>query len=182
MSTSTTSGWLAGVDPGNRRSDPGHLGAPREHHGRRRRCGARRYRELSATRSHDTYSSRAACLEPRRTRCAHTRMLSSRRRVLTRVGGSNASHGERQSLENDQRTHGSKSRGRHRGYVGRLGESMTLSRGGYPVIGCAEPVAPPVAPGPGPWTIALTTTVVSAATGWVIEEIARSARRKRQRR
>lgn len=38
----------------------------------------------------------------------------------------------------------------------------------------------PAAKVASPWTVALTTSVVGAATGWVIEEIARRARRRRR--
>ena len=33
-----------------------------------------------------------------------------------------------------------------------------------------------------PWALALVTSVVGAATGWVIEEAARTARRRKRRR
>ena len=35
--------------------------------------------------------------------------------------------------------------------------------------------------GTSPWAFALTTSVVGAATGWVIEEIARKIRKKKRR-
>lgn len=48
-------------------------------------------------------------------------------------------------------------------------------------------VEPPTAPSPGPWKVAIVTSVIGAATGWVIEEVAQRARgrkrgRKRRRR
>ena len=59
-----------------------------------------------------------------------------------------------------------------------------ISRGGRSVAGFGQvEAAPPAAAvvGTSPWAIALTTSVLGAATGWVIEEVARSVRRKRRR-
>jgi hypothetical protein len=38
------------------------------------------------------------------------------------------------------------------------------------------------AAGPSPWAVALVTSVASAATGWVLEEVMLGARKKRRRR
>lgn len=58
----------------------------------------------------------------------------------------------------------------------------TPQRDGRPVIGFgqAEIIAPAVTT--SPWVLALTTSVVGAATGWVIEEVATRVRGKRKRR
>lgn len=42
--------------------------------------------------------------------------------------------------------------------------------------------SPPAAVGVSPWALALTTSVIGAATGWVIEEIASAVRGRRRRR
>ena len=57
-----------------------------------------------------------------------------------------------------------------------------MMRGGVPVIGFgqAEAVMVPAAVHASPWAVALVTSVVGAATGWVIEEVARHVR-ERQR-
>lgn len=55
------------------------------------------------------------------------------------------------------------------------------SRGGRPVVGFGEETtapAPRPSTGASPWTMALATSVVGAATGWVIEEIARKVRNR----
>lgn len=56
--------------------------------------------------------------------------------------------------------------------------------GGAPVgfgLGQVEAVAPAVATtAASPWTLALTTSMVSAATGWAIQEIAQAVRRRRR--
>jgi prepilin signal peptidase PulO-like enzyme (type II secretory pathway) len=56
-----------------------------------------------------------------------------------------------------------------------------LSLGNAPAVGFgnAALIAPAVAT--SPWKVALVTSVVSAATGWVIEEVAQATRRKRRR-
>jgi hypothetical protein len=58
---------------------------------------------------------------------------------------------------------------------------MTIRFNGHPVIGfgASEEPAPP--PKVSPWPMVLATSVVSAATGWAIEEIARRTIRKRKR-
>lgn len=66
--------------------------------------------------------------------------------------------------------------------------SERIQRGGAPVVGfgqaeLAAPAAAAAAAGiPSPWTLALATSVVGAATGWVIEEIARNVRNGSKRR
>ena len=59
---------------------------------------------------------------------------------------------------------------------------MTILRGGVPVVGFgqAEAVVVPVAVHTSPWAVALATSVIGAATGWVIEEIATHIRGKRR--
>lgn len=54
--------------------------------------------------------------------------------------------------------------------------------GGAPVIGLDNAVAVPTTAvaGSSPWALALATSVFGAATGWVIEEVARKVRRKRR--
>ena len=57
-----------------------------------------------------------------------------------------------------------------------------MMRGDVPVVGFgqAEAVMVPAAVHASPWAVALVTSVVGAATGWVIEEVARHVR-ERQR-
>jgi membrane protein YqaA with SNARE-associated domain len=57
---------------------------------------------------------------------------------------------------------------------------QTVTRNGHPVIGFGqvEALAVPVA-ATSPWTVALVTSVVGAATGWAIEEVARRTIRKK---
>ena len=59
----------------------------------------------------------------------------------------------------------------------------TIALGDAPAVGFgqAQVVAPTVA-APGPWKIALTTSVLSAVTGWVLEGVSRSVRNGRRRR
>ena len=62
-----------------------------------------------------------------------------------------------------------------------------ITRGGHPVVGFGqgEALVLPIAASAAltsPWTVALTTSVVGAAAGWVIEEIVQSTRRKGRRR
>jgi hypothetical protein len=58
---------------------------------------------------------------------------------------------------------------------------QTMTRNGRPVIGFGQAsLAVPVATA-SPWAIALATSVVGAATGWVIEEVARRTIRKKSR-
>jgi hypothetical protein len=58
-----------------------------------------------------------------------------------------------------------------------------LSLGGHPVIGfgSAALVAPAVA-AVSPWPMVLASSVVSAAAGWAIDEVARRTFRKSKRR
>lgn len=59
-----------------------------------------------------------------------------------------------------------------------------LSLGGHPIVGFGqEQFVTPVVIGTGtsPWAVALTTSVVGAATGWAIEEIAKRVRGRQQR-
>lgn len=52
---------------------------------------------------------------------------------------------------------------------------------GHPVVGFGEDaLVAPAAPPTSPWTIPLATSVVSAAAGWAIQEIARAASGKRR--
>jgi hypothetical protein len=60
-----------------------------------------------------------------------------------------------------------------------------IAREGHPVVGFGqieELVAPALAAAPSPITVAITTSLVGAATGWVLEEIVRTARGRRRRR
>lgn len=43
-------------------------------------------------------------------------------------------------------------------------------------------VSAPMIPAPGPWKVALVTSVLGAATGWVLDEVATAVRGKRRRR
>jgi len=65
---------------------------------------------------------------------------------------------------------------RQRGFIVIQYEQLAL--GGTPVVGFGqEEPAPPTSSG-SQWGMALTTSVVGAAAGWVIEEVARNFRRK----
>jgi hypothetical protein len=55
-----------------------------------------------------------------------------------------------------------------------------ISLGGTPIVGFGESVTVPIKTGASPWPLALATSVVGAAAGWVIEEVARSVRKKRR--
>ena len=57
-------------------------------------------------------------------------------------------------------------------------EKITLN--GQPV-GIGQAVVAPAVAHASPWALALATSVVGAATGWIMEEIAQSARKKRRR-
>jgi len=49
-------------------------------------------------------------------------------------------------------------------------------------FGIGETLTPPVAtPGTSPWPMVLASSVVSAATGWAIEEVVRRTIRKKKR-
>jgi mannitol-specific phosphotransferase system IIBC component len=58
-----------------------------------------------------------------------------------------------------------------------------MTRNGQPVVGLGqvEAVAPVVATA-SPWGLALATSVVGAAAGWCIEEVAKKIRKKRRHR
>jgi len=57
-------------------------------------------------------------------------------------------------------------------------EHLALS--GTPVIGFGqEDPTPPATSGSSPWGMVVATSVVSAAAGWVIEEVARKFRGRR---
>jgi len=60
--------------------------------------------------------------------------------------------------------------------------SEQLTRNGRPVVGLAEVSAPPTAPPTSPWALAVGSSIVAAAAGWVIEEVASNVRGKRRRR
>lgn len=62
---------------------------------------------------------------------------------------------------------------------GLLGERIT--RAGTPAIGFGEAeVVPPARPSASPWGMAVATSVVGAAAGWVIEEVAQRLRGRRR--
>jgi len=58
-----------------------------------------------------------------------------------------------------------------------------ISFNGVPVVGFGtNEASPPTSTSKAsPWTIALATSVVSAATGWAIEEVARRTIRRKHR-
>jgi len=59
---------------------------------------------------------------------------------------------------------------------------MTIERNGRTVVGFGdEAVSLPIKAPPSTWTVALATSVVGAATGWVIEEIASNIRGRKKR-
>lgn len=47
-------------------------------------------------------------------------------------------------------------------------------------LGQAEAIYAPIVAAHSPWAVALVTSVVGAATGWVIEEVAKRARGRRR--
>jgi hypothetical protein len=53
---------------------------------------------------------------------------------------------------------------------------------GNPVVGfgVGETVSAPTVRAPSPWAVAITTSVVGAAVGWAIEEVARNIRGRRR--
>jgi len=60
---------------------------------------------------------------------------------------------------------------------------MRVNYGNRPVVGFGQaPLMTPVAAtkAASPWPIVLATSVVSAAAGWAIEEVARTVRRRRR--
>ena len=57
-----------------------------------------------------------------------------------------------------------------------LGRSSVVGFGDEEILA----PAPKMVKTPSPWTVAVATTVLGAATGWVIEEVARMVRGKRQ--
>jgi len=55
-----------------------------------------------------------------------------------------------------------------------------IYRDGKPVVGFGDAtVSSPTVRAPSPWAVAITTSVVGAAVGWVIEEIAVHVRGRR---
>lgn len=58
----------------------------------------------------------------------------------------------------------------------------SIQRGGHSVIGFGEKTAiePPATKPPSPWPMVVATSVVSAAAGWAIDELARKVRGKRR--
>lgn len=60
---------------------------------------------------------------------------------------------------------------------------MHVYRNGKLVTGLGETVsAPIVVRQTSPWALAVATSVIGAATGWVIEEAARAIRKRKRRR
>jgi hypothetical protein len=59
----------------------------------------------------------------------------------------------------------------------------TISLGGTPTsgFGQTEALVAPIMAAPSPWAVALTTSVMGAAAGWMIEEIARTVRSRSER-
>lgn len=54
---------------------------------------------------------------------------------------------------------------------------------GRPVVGFGDgELSSPAIAATSPWPMMLVTTVVSATTGWVLEEIAYKSRRRKRRR
>jgi len=49
------------------------------------------------------------------------------------------------------------------------------------VLGIGDDVTVPPHPHSSPWAVALATSIMGAATGWVIEEVARHVRERDQR-
>ena len=60
--------------------------------------------------------------------------------------------------------------------------SERVSRGGKEVVGFGDgTLRSPMVAQPSPWAVAITTSVVGAAVGWVIEELAVHVRGRRRR-
>ena len=57
-----------------------------------------------------------------------------------------------------------------------------ISRNGIPVVGFGDPIVVPVAAAASPWGAMFATSVVSAVTGWVLDEVVRSVRKRKKRR
>lgn len=60
--------------------------------------------------------------------------------------------------------------------------SERVSRDGKPVVGLGDDgsLRSPMVAQPSPWAVAITTSMVGAAVGWVIEEIATHVRGRRK--
>jgi len=56
-----------------------------------------------------------------------------------------------------------------------------LALAGTHTVGFSEVLVPPTVAAPGPWKIALTTSVLSAVTGWVLDGVSKSVRNRRRR-
>lgn len=56
-----------------------------------------------------------------------------------------------------------------------------LALAGAPTVGFSEALVAPTVAAIGPWKIALTTSVLGALTGWVLDEVSKSVRSRRRR-
>ena len=56
-----------------------------------------------------------------------------------------------------------------------------MIRNGHPVVGFGQVEAFAIPVATSPWKVAVVTSVIGAATGWVIEEVARRTIRKKSR-
>ena len=62
--------------------------------------------------------------------------------------------------------------------IGLVGAFVTvgtaIALGGAPVAGCGDQVAmPPATPEAGPWKLALTSSMLGAFTGWVLDGVSK---------
>jgi len=60
---------------------------------------------------------------------------------------------------------------------------MIVHYGGHPVVGFGESSdpSPPTTKTASPWPMLIASSVVSAAAGWAIEEVAHKVRKKKKR-
>lgn len=58
-----------------------------------------------------------------------------------------------------------------------------MRRGAHPAVGFGQVEAvAPVVQATSPWGLAVATSVIGAATGWCIEELAKKIRKRKRRR
>jgi hypothetical protein len=61
-------------------------------------------------------------------------------------------------------------------------DTSSIAFGAAPLVGFGQVELAAPAAAASPWAVALVTSVVGAAAGWTIEELARNVRGKRRRR
>lgn len=59
--------------------------------------------------------------------------------------------------------------------------SEQLALAGAPAVGFSEALVAPTIAALSPWKVALTTSLLGAVTGWVLDEVAQKVRGRRRR-